>query len=62
MRCGAKCFLVRMEVDGKKQVKSVIARTPAEARKRFREEYGVKPQIISVRESNNDRLNNTKYK
>ncbi|GIO27523.1 hypothetical protein [Ornithinibacillus bavariensis] len=62
MRCGAKCFLIQMEADGKKQVKSVIARTPAEARKSFRKEYGVKPQILSVRESKNDRLNNTQYK
>ncbi|GGH71596.1 hypothetical protein GCM10010978_07710 [Compostibacillus humi] len=51
MRCGAKCFLIQTEdADGKRQITSVNARTPAEARKRFREESGKDIQIISVRE------------
>jgi len=49
MRCGAKCFHVQVETDGKRKTKSVIARTPAEARKLFRINYGKEPQIISVR-------------
>jgi hypothetical protein len=50
MRCGTKCYLIQIESDGEKQVKSVIARTPVEARKKFRKEYGTEAQIISVRE------------
>nr|WP_198044781.1 hypothetical protein [Lysinibacillus timonensis] len=48
MRCGSKCFLVEMEVDGKKVVKSVTARTPVQARKTIRLEYGEGPEILSV--------------
>jgi hypothetical protein len=48
MRCGAKCFIVEIALNGKKQMKSVIARTPADARKTTRIEYGVEAQILSV--------------
>ncbi|WP_332632647.1 hypothetical protein [Halalkalibacter flavus] len=48
MRCGSKSFLVEMEVKGEKQTKSVTARTPVDARKTIREEYGAEAQIISV--------------
>ena len=50
MRCGSKCFLVEMEVNGEKQVKPVTARTPVDARKTIRLEYGAEAQILSVRE------------
>lgn len=50
MRCGAKCFLVQLELNGEKEIKSVNARTPVEARKAVRTEYGEKVQILSVKE------------
>lgn len=50
MRCGAKRFLAEIELDGENKMKSVIARTPAEARKTIRSTYGVETNIISVRE------------
>lgn len=50
MRCGAKCFLVEIEVDGKIQVQPVNARTPAEARKNIRKELGIETQILAVKE------------
>ncbi|QOR68016.1 hypothetical protein IM538_07755 [Cytobacillus suaedae] len=50
MRCGSKCFIVEMELKGQKQFKSVKAKTPIEARKAIRVEYGVEASILSVRE------------
>jgi len=50
MRCGSKCFTVEFELNGEKQSKPVVARTPVEARKRIRLEYGAGPQILTVRE------------
>ncbi|MEC2078343.1 hypothetical protein [Metabacillus fastidiosus] len=50
MRCGAKCFLVEMEIKGEKQIKSVTARTPVGARKTIRGEYGTEAHILSVTE------------
>ncbi|MEH7385097.1 hypothetical protein V7147_06735 [Bacillus sp. JJ1521] len=50
MRCGAKCFLVEIEVDGKTQIKPINARTPAEARKTIRKEIGAETQILAVKE------------
>ncbi|WP_200801590.1 hypothetical protein [Bacillus sinesaloumensis] len=50
MRCGAKCFIVHIEVNGKTEVKSVNARTPAEARKNIRKELGEETQILAVKE------------
>lgn len=52
MRCGAKCFLVEIEVKGDKDIKSVNARTPVEARKTIRNEYGREAEILSVIEAN----------
>lgn len=52
LRCGAKCFLVEIEVKGDKEIKSVNARTPVEARKTIRNEYGRDVEIISVIEAN----------
>ncbi|MFE8700013.1 hypothetical protein ACFYKX_05170 [Cytobacillus sp. FJAT-54145] len=51
MRCGSKCFLVEMEVNGERQTKSVTARTPVDARKTIRLEYGGEGKIISVIEA-----------
>ena len=50
MRCGAKCFTVELEKDGEMHVISVTTRTPIEARKAIRIEYGKKVHIFSVRE------------
>ncbi|MCP8967116.1 hypothetical protein [Ectobacillus ponti] len=50
MRCGEKCFIVHIEIAGNKQVKSVHARTPVDARKAVRKEYGAAAQILSVAE------------
>ncbi|MGG4467666.1 hypothetical protein ABER68_06555 [Paenibacillus alvei] len=49
MRCGAKCFLVELEINGEKQVKPINARTPVDARKTIRFEYGAEANILSVR-------------
>ncbi|MDR4889673.1 hypothetical protein RGU12_19450 [Fredinandcohnia sp. QZ13] len=50
MRCGAKCFLVKIEVGGETQVVLVNARTPAEARKNIRKKHGTETQILAVKE------------
>jgi hypothetical protein len=50
MRCGAKCFIVELEVYGEKQVQPIMARTPVDARKTIRLEYGANAKILSVRE------------
>ncbi|MEK5441109.1 MULTISPECIES: hypothetical protein [unclassified Fredinandcohnia] len=50
MRCGAKCFLVEIEVDGKVKVESVNARTSAEARKHIRKQLGQDTEILTVKE------------
>ncbi|MFS0864858.1 hypothetical protein [Fredinandcohnia sp. 179-A 10B2 NHS] len=55
MRCGAKCFLVELEVNGEKQSKIVTARTPVDARKTIRLEYGGDAQILSVVEEKKTR-------
>lgn len=49
MICGAKRFLVDIEVDGTRKVKRVSARTPVAARKVIREEYGQNLEILTVR-------------
>lgn len=54
IRCGTKCFLVEIEGNGEKQIKPVIARTPAEARKTIRMEYA-EYQIIAVKEEKKNR-------
>lgn len=50
MRCGAKRFHAEIEIEGEKKMLSLVARTPAEARKYIRRKYGELTQIISVRE------------
>ena len=48
MRCGSKCFVVEMEIKGQKQMKWVNARTPADARKAVRLEFGAETAILKV--------------
>lgn len=48
MQCGAKCFLVELELDGKIKTESVIARTPISARKTIRSTYGKEAEILTV--------------
>lgn len=48
MRCGAKRFTAKIELDGEKVTKPIIARTPAEARKSIRKTYGQETYIYSV--------------
>lgn len=55
LRCGAKCFQAEMELDGKREVKSVDARTPAKARKAIRKVYGEHTPVISVRQRKSHR-------
>jgi len=55
LRCGAKCFHVETEIDGEKLIESIRARTPAEARKTIRKEYGANTAVLSVRERKNNR-------
>lgn len=51
MRCGAKRYFVEAIANEEKIIKTVIARTPAEARKKFRSQFGVQIEIISVKEA-----------
>ncbi|HLR75711.1 MAG TPA: hypothetical protein VK077_10575 [Virgibacillus sp.] len=50
MRCGAKRFQAEIEVNGEREIKSLTARTPAEARKYIRRKYGQATKILFVRE------------
>mgnify|MGYP006367871177 CR=1 FL=1 len=52
MKCGSKCFVVEMEVNGEKQQKWVTARTPIDARKVVRLENGKHTEILTVRKEN----------
>ena len=52
MKCGSKCFIVEMEVNGEKQQKRVTARTPIDARKVVRLEYAKQAEILTVRKEN----------
>lgn len=52
MVCGSNRYSIEAEIDGEKKVEDVAARTPAEARKKFRLQYGAKTKIISVRKRN----------
>lgn len=54
MMCGSKCYIVKIEVDGLKKTKRVNARTPVNARKFIRKQYGQAATIHSaVAEKNN---------
>lgn len=48
MKCGSKCFLVEVELNGEKQTKRINARTPVSARKVIRGQYGADAVIISA--------------
>lgn len=50
MRCGATCFIVEIVGNGEKTVKEVTARTPAEARKIIRREYGRETNVLKVKQ------------
>jgi hypothetical protein len=50
VKCGARRYQVEAEVNGEKQSKSILARTPAEARKKFRSTFGADAQINTVKE------------
>lgn len=49
MRCGAKRFSILYENETEQTSKTVIARTPAEARKKIKEICGQHIQVLSVR-------------
>ncbi|MFJ5770286.1 hypothetical protein [Psychrobacillus sp. NPDC093180] len=49
MKCGARCFTVQAEINGKLQSIPVTARTSVQARKVARLEYGEQLNIISVK-------------
>lgn len=48
MRCGEKRFLVTYECQNVQNKVTIPARTPAEARKKFRAKYGAECKVISV--------------
>ena len=48
MMYGSKRFLVKMKLNGKKLIKQVAAKTPVDARKTIRKEYGESVEILSV--------------
>jgi|GEM_PF-1209534 len=50
MKCGAKRFLVDIEVNGERKTITVTARTPVAARKLIRSEFQESVHIIAVRE------------
>jgi len=49
MICSAKRFQAHIEINGEHKVTSVVARTPAEARKSIRKHFGRHTNIISVK-------------
>ncbi|MBM7602975.1 hypothetical protein JOC75_000945 [Metabacillus crassostreae] len=55
MRCGSKCFYVELELNEEKMIKSITARTPAEARKTIRLEYGAEATILFIQEERKDK-------
>lgn len=52
MRCGEKCFYVKIEKEKSTEILPVYARTTAEARKTVRREFGDDISILSVRKKN----------
>lgn len=48
MQCGAKCFVVEVDEAGKTVQHTVVARTPASARKSLRHTYGKEIRILSA--------------
>lgn len=51
MQCGAKCFLVEIELAGEKKLVPVKAKTSILARKTVRLQYEEAVKIISVKHS-----------
>ena len=49
MKCGAKCFIVEAEINGKMQSIPVTARTSIQVRKALSLEYGNELKIIAVK-------------
>lgn len=49
MKCGAKCFTVEVDINGKMQSIPVTARTSIQARKALTLEYGKEIKIIAVK-------------
>lgn len=49
MNCGARCFTVQAEINGKLQTIPVTARTSIQARKVVRLEYGDHLKVIAVK-------------
>ena len=49
MKCGARCFIVQAEINGKLQTIPVTARTSIQARKVINLEYGDQLKIIGVK-------------
>lgn len=50
MQCGAKCFIVEVEIDGQRKTFPVNARTSVLARKTVRIQYEEAVKIVSVKE------------
>lgn len=48
MKCGSKCFLIEVELDGEIKTERINARTPVSARKVIRGQYGADAVIISA--------------
>lgn len=49
MKCGAKCFIVELEIAGEIAQKKVISRTPVSARRTIRNKYRKEVNILTVR-------------
>lgn len=52
MQCGAKCFIVEVELDGEKKSFPVTARSSVSARKAVRLQYADAVKIVSVKQEN----------
>lgn len=50
MQCGAKCFIVQVERDGKVESMPVTARSSVQARKTVRLQYEDVVKVLTVRE------------
>lgn len=48
MKCGSKCFIVEVELNGEVKTERINARTPVDARKVTRGKYGVNAVIRSA--------------
>lgn len=55
MKCGARCFTVQAEINGKLQTIPVTARTSIQARKVLSLEYGNELKIIAVKANTDSR-------